>query len=513
MVVDQMRADYLDRFEPLFGDGGFKRLMNSGFQYRNTRYSYIPTYTGPGHACIATGTVPAVNGIVANHWYMRNLKRKVYCVEDNNVRGIGLDVAAGKMSPVNLLSTTFSHEFKLARPHSKSVAVALKDRAAILSAGHFSDGVYWMEDSLGYFISSSFYCEHLPDWVEQFNKQNHAAKLLQQDWDLLLPASQYAEVGCTADDVPYESTFKGESKPVFPHRISRIASHYNRGLLKSIPAGNTLTLMMAKAAINGEKLGQRGVSDLLLISFSPTDYLGHKMGIRSVELADMYARLDRDLAEFFSFLDATLGPNTWNIVLTADHGGAENPTFMSDHRLPAEAISTNLKTYFNDKYKQIGLAPIAEYENLQIYFNPELFTYTGVNGHSIKEQIIQECFKFPFVAHIFTREDLICGSSTLPWLHMLARAYLPDRSGDVFIIPKPHDVEMSWQKTGTSHGSAYPHDSHVPFVLYGVGIRHGVSYEACGVEDIAVTLAEMFRTPWPGGAIGQPRMQHLEKNQ
>lgn len=512
IVVDQMRADYLDRFLPIFSPYGFKRLINSGFSYRNTKYSYIPTYTGPGHASISTGSIPAVHGIVANDWWDKKENREVYCVEDPRAKAVGLQVAAGKMSPHRLLATTLGHQVKLFLPGSKSLAIALKDRAAILSAGHHADGVYWMEDSLGHFITSDFYAKQLPAWVSQFNAARYADLALKEDWALLLPAEEYAKVGCEPDDSPYESVFKGETKPVFPHRISQIRKNYNAGLLKSLPAGNTLTLKMAQAAIVGESLGKRGVTDLLTISFSPTDYLGHKMGIRSVELADMYARLDRELGNFFQFLDQQIGANAWTLVLTADHGAAENPGFMASQGVPADAIGDKWVESFNKDYaERLGIRPIRYFNNLQVHLDEAQLNYTGIRADDVKEKVFQYVAALPFVAHVYTAAEVRVPGSGLPWLTMLARAYFPARSGDLFLIPSPGFIEMAWQKTGTSHGAAYPFDTKVPFLLYGVGVNPGESYTACGVEDIAVTLAEMLRIGWPNGAVGLPRMEHWQK--
>lgn len=512
VVVDQMRADYLDRFMPIFSPYGFKRLINSGFAYRNTKYAYLPTYTGPGHASIATGSIPAVHGIVANDWWERKEKREVYCVEDTQAKAVGLPVAAGKMSPHRLLATTLGHQVKLTLPGSKSLAIALKDRAAILSAGHKADGVYWMEDSLGYFITSDFYAKQLPAWVVQFNQSKPAEQALKEDWTLLLGPEAYAAVGCEPDDSPYESTFKGESKPVFPHRISQIRKQYNAGLLKSLPAGNTLTLQMARAAVLGESLGKRGVTDFLTISFSSTDYLGHKMGIRSVELADMYARLDRDLGAFFQFLDQEVGANAWTLVLTADHGAAENPGFMAAQGVPAEAIGYQwVETFNKDFQERMGIRPIGYFNNLQVHFDEQQLNYTGIRAEDVRDKVRQFVAGLPFVAHVYSADEVRTAANVLPWLSMLARAYFPARSGDLFLIPSPGHVEMAWQKTGTSHGAAYPFDTKVPFVLYGVGVNQGESYTACGVEDIAVTLAEMLRVSWPNGAVGEPRMEHWQK--
>ncbi|MDX5348867.1 MAG: alkaline phosphatase family protein, partial [Hymenobacteraceae bacterium] len=269
IVVDQMRYDFLYRYWDKYSDGGFKRLMREGFNFKNTHYNYAPTYTGPGHASIYTGTYPAIHGIVGNDWFVRGTDRNIYCTEDRGVTCIGADTDAGKMSPANLLTTTVTDELRLATNQgAKVIGVCLKDRGSILPAGHAANAAYWYDGSTGNWISSSFYMKELPKWVEQFNKKKLPAQYLNQDWETLLPLKQYTE--STPDENTYEGAFKGQKKAVFPYKLKELRGN-SYDLLRSTPFGNTFTKEFAIAAIEEEKMGKGNFTDFLTLSFSSTD--------------------------------------------------------------------------------------------------------------------------------------------------------------------------------------------------------------------------------------------------
>ena len=344
ITVDQMRADYLTRFgawddvdsPATFGEGGFRRMVEDGFACRDHHFGYAPTYTGPGHASIYTGTTPAVHGIVGNNWYDRAAKESVYCASDTSVRGVsndGLDGdgsalgGSGKMSPARLLSTTLGDELKVATGGAAKVfGMSMKDRGAILPAGHAADGAFWFYGKdRGQFISSNHYGEVLPDWMQDFNDEGRAQALMDEGWNKLHPDEVYAQ--CLPDNNPYEGAFKGELKPTFPYDLNALAEE-NGGfdVLKGTPGGNTLIVDVALAAVKGAELGQDDVTDLLALSFSATDYVGHRVGPHAQETMDMYLRLDAELARLFDALDDLVGPGAWTAFLSADHGGANVPS-------------------------------------------------------------------------------------------------------------------------------------------------------------------------------------------
>ncbi len=321
IVVDQMRWDYLyryyDRYEP---DGGFKRLLNQGFSCENTFIPYTPTVTACGHTSIYTGSVPAIDGITGNEWWDYNTSQFVYCTEDDNVKAVGGNTDAGKMSPHNLLVTTIGDELRLATNfRNKVIGIALKDRAAILPAGHSANAAYWYDEKTGDWITSSYYINDLPKWVKDLNAKKLVDSYYAQNWNTLYPLNTYLQ---------------SEPGKGFPHNLSQFAGK-NYGVLAATPYGNTFTFEMAKAAITGEQLGTDSSSDLLAISISSPDYIGHTFGPNSAEQEDDYLRLDKDLGDFFRFLDKQIGKGKYLVFLSADHGVAHVPAFLKEHKIPA----------------------------------------------------------------------------------------------------------------------------------------------------------------------------------
>ena len=339
IVVDQMRWDYLYRYYDRYGQDGFKRLLNDGFSCENTLINYLPSATAVGHSTIFTGSVPSIDGIAGNEWIDQLSGRKWYCTEDTSEQTVGSNSAAGKMSPRNLLVSTITDELRLATNFkSQVVGVSLKDRAAILPAGHTATAAFWLDDATGRFITSTYYMKQLPDWVNQFNKQEPGKQLLKNGWNTLYPVQTYTQ--STEDDVPWEGSLGGKPKPVFPYDI---ASRYQKkpGIIRQTPFGNTLTLNFAEAAVNGYHLGQNNTTDFLTINCASTDYVGHMFGPNSIEEEDVFLRLDKDLASFFNFLDQKIGKGNYLLFLTADHGGAHSLGFMQQHRIPGELWETD----------------------------------------------------------------------------------------------------------------------------------------------------------------------------
>ncbi len=326
LMVDQMRWDYLyryyDRFAP---NGGFKRMLNSGFSCENAMIPYTPTYTGCGHSSVYTGSVPAINGIAGN------------CAEDNTVNTVGSKSSQGKMSPRNMLSTTIGDELKIATNfRSKVVGIAIKDRGGILPAGHSADAAYWYDNSVGDWITSDYYMKALPVWVNEFNSRKMVDKYYQEGWKLLYPAATYLQ--STADEKGYEAKTLNGNK--FPYDLSGYMGK-DFGKISTTPMGNSLTAEFAKAAILGEQLGTDNITDLLAISFSSPDYIGHSYGPNSIEAEDAMLRLDQELGKLFDFLDKKIGQGQYTVFLTADHGVANIPEFMTENKIPGGRIMMN----------------------------------------------------------------------------------------------------------------------------------------------------------------------------
>ncbi len=298
IVVDQMRYDYLTRFESKFGNGGFNRMISEGFNCKNNHFNYVPTYTGPGHTSIYTGTTPKYHGIISNNWYDKSTKETVYCAGDDTVASVGTDNKAGKMSPHRMQTTSFADENRLfTQGRGKTIGISLKDRGAILPAGHTANAAYWFHGrDEGSWISSSFYMNELPKWVSDFNTSEAAESYLKV-WNTLYEISTYTESG--TDENNFEGGFKGKDKATFPYDLAALSKD-NRGfdILKATPYGNSLTTDFAIAAIKAEELGQDDITDVLTVSFSSTDYVGHNFGVNSKEVEDTYIRLDKDIERF-----------------------------------------------------------------------------------------------------------------------------------------------------------------------------------------------------------------------
>lgn len=509
IVVDQMRYDYLFRYYSKYSENGFKKLLNLGFNCRNNNYNYAPTYTGPGHASIYTGTTPSQHGIVGNDWYVRKTGKSIYVTDDSMVNTVGSpNVRVGKMSPANMLATTVTDELRLSdNKGSKVIGIALKDRSAILPAGHLANGAYWFDSETGNFITSTFYMQKLPEWMAKFNALHLAQKYLSQSWNTLLPINQYTE--SAADDNPYEGIYPTETKPVFPHNLSKMWKSNDVDIIRSTPFGNTLTKDAAIAAIEGEQLGGGTHTDFIAISFSSTDYIGHKMGPQSIEVEDTYLRLDRDLAELISFLEKKYGKNGFLLFLTADHGASYVPSQLKDEKIPAGYFARNrmidsLKAFMNNHYGNGNW--ISNYMNQQVYLNHELIEQKDILLKDVQEKIAEYLLRFDGVANTYTSNQLNGSSFNQKPESYLQNGFNMQRSGDVSVLLKPSWIESytSSGNTGTTHSTPYSYDTHVPLLWYGWNIPHGGTSTPVNITDIAPTVASLLNISFPDACTGKP---------
>lgn len=504
IVIDQMRYDYIYRFWDKFGNDGFKKLVNEGFFCKNTNYNYVPTFTGPGHAAIYTGTTPAVNGIIANDWFNVSLNRKVYCAEDYKVTGLGTTEKEGKRSPVNMLTSTITDELRISsNMKSKTIGIALKDRSAILPAGHAATAAYWYDGSVGCFITSSYYMTELPKWVQEFNKKELPKKYLNQPWNTLLPIEQYTE--SLPDDNKYETLFKGETKSVFPHDLPKlVAANGGLGLIRNVPAGNTLTKDFAIETIKAENLGKSGVTDFLAISFSTPDYIGHNFGPNSIEQEDDYLRLDLELAELIKFIELQVGKGNALIFLTADHAAPEVPSYLIDLKIPAGYVNEwsmvdSLKKYLTKTY---GDSLVLSYSNQQVFLNHKVIEAKKIYLQQVQEDVASFMMKFNSVSEAITATTMNNTQFAEGVRYLMQKGYNAKRSGDVLVNYLPGYVE--YMQTGTTHGSPYSYDTHVPLLFYGWNIKQGSSTEQIYITDIAPTLAMLLNISFPNGCTGKP---------
>lgn len=503
VVVDQMRWDFLYRYEEKYGKAGFNRLLNEGFSCENTNINYFPSFTAVGHASIYTGSVPAINGMVGNDWYDRSSQKRVYCVQDDTERITGSGQMKGNVSPRRLITTTITDELKLATNfRSKTIAIALKDRSSVLPGGHTADAAYMLDASSGNFVTSTYYLKTLPAWVQQFNDEKRAAKYIEQNWNTVLPIAQYWE-STDDDESLFENTYKGEEKPVFTHQLKDLVKN-NPGIITATPYGNSLTFEFAKAAVREEQLGKGKATDFLTLSFSSPDYIGHQFGPNSVEIQDTYLRLDKELGEFLQFLDEQVGKGNYLLFLTADHGAAHAAEFSKRRRIPAgNLFPDSVKQEINRMLeREIGPGNWIEYyENMQFYLNHQLMKEKNIGRERIYSAIKSSLMKWEAVANVVDLETIQWSNLQPDIKNKVTNGIYAKRCGDIQVIFNP--AWLDGYPKGTTHGTVYPYDTHIPLLWFGRGIRHGKSHASVNITDIAPTLAALLRIQEPNGSIGK----------
>jgi predicted AlkP superfamily pyrophosphatase or phosphodiesterase len=507
IVIDQMRWDYLYKFYNRYGKNGFKRLLTEGMSCENTMLAHIPSYTAVGHSSIYTGSVPAIDGITANDMVDQKTGKTFYCTSDSTVTPVGTTSKEGLESPRNLWVTTIGDELRLATNfHSKVIGISLKDRASILPAGKSANAAYWFDSSTGHFITSSYYMDQLPSWVVAFNNKNRVEALMSGEWEPLYDIKSYDQ-SCPDDNRYERPFFKGE-KPILPIDLARLLKEGGFEAIKSVPMGNTFTLEMAESAINGEHLGKGDYTDFLAISCSSTDYIGHRFGVNAIETEDTYLRLDKDLGDFFSYLDAKIGKGNYTLFLTADHAAAHNYNFLKDHKINAGGfeIKSNmalLDSTLNARFGIKGL--VCSLENYQINFDYKKIAQEGLKLEEVK-QAAMDCARH-FDGVLYVEDQANVSSSTLPdqMKKLMINSYVKDRSGEVQILVKPGYYEV-WSKAdslGTTHGTWAPYDLHIPLLFMGWGINPGKLNREVYMTDIAPTITELLHVQMPNGCVGK----------
>jgi predicted AlkP superfamily pyrophosphatase or phosphodiesterase len=500
LMVDQMRWDFLYRYYERYSENGFKRLLREGFACENTFIPYAQTVTAAGHASVYTGSVPAINGIMGNEWYDRAQGRIVYCVEDKTVKTIGGSATAQPMSPRNLWTTTITDELRLATNFkSKVIGIAIKDRGGILPAGHSANAAYWYDASTGNWVTSTYYMNDLPGWVKKFNDRKVVDSFYRLDWNTLYPVNTYVQ--SDVDDRPYEGKTSFDPKPAFPHLLSAQAGK-NYSSISGTPHGSTFTLEFAKSAVLEEELGKDDITDFLALSLSSPDYIGHQYGPNSMEIEDTYLRLDKDLAQLFAFLDARVGKGQYLFFITADHGVAHTPGFLKEHKIPAGIIPYGKSAAENAAISKFGINNIVEAsDNYQLYLNHKIIDSARLDIELVRKFIIDELNKDSNVLLAFDNRNISAANLPLATKEMFIKGYNAKRGGDIQMILKAQ--YFYGQQTGTTHGSWYPYDAHIPLVWMGWGIKPGKLYRETYMTDIAATLAAMLKIQMPSGSIGK----------
>lgn len=502
IVVDQMRWDYLYRYQKRYTDGGFKRLLGEGFSCENTMIPYVPSVTAIGHTCIYTGSVPSIHGIAGNNFVKEG--KKVYCTDDDSVKPVGTTSKAALMSPRNLWVSTIGDEMKIAsNGRAKVVGVALKDRASILPAGHNPNGAFWFDDQTGCFITSSYYMDRLPKWVEAFNGKRLPEQYLSQKWNTIYPKNTYTE--STTDENEYENGIREGVKATLPLNLPELYKKYGYGIIRNTPFGNSLTLDMAKAAIDGEQLGADDETDLLAVSCSSTDYIGHQVGTHAIETEDTYLRLDKAIADFLAYLDSKVGKGNYLVFLSADHGAMNNAAFLQDRRIPAgswdaSATAKKLNQVLAKEYPEAGDI-VKTVMNYQVFFNRDVIKSKQLDFDNIKQTVVNVLKEDPSVLYACDMAKASTESIPDEVKSRIINGYNRERSGDVVIILKPNFYAHSMK--GTDHGAWNSYDTHIPLVFMGWGIKHGATTKQTFMTDIAPTIAAMLHIQAPNGCVGK----------
>jgi predicted AlkP superfamily pyrophosphatase or phosphodiesterase len=486
IVVDQMRYDYIYRFWDDFGNDGFKRLINEGHFFRNAQFGYVPTYTGPGHASIYTGTTPSVHGIIANDWYDKNSEEYIYCAGDGDMHTVcdcdqkNTDVvsADGKMSPHHMLTTTFSDELKLFNNESKVFGISLKDRGAILPAGHSANGAFWLSSD-GKWITSSFYMDQLPDYIKTINDNNPSETYLKGEWAV-----------------------KGK----FSHNLDALLLTGAKSIKKT-PFGNSILKDLAIDIINEEELGKGDQTDVITVSFSSTDYIGHQYGPHAAEIKDTYIRLDNDIAEILNNLDKEIGAKNVVLFITADHGVVSEPQELLERNIPAgyfdgSVMKTELSTHLIANYGEGEW--IKNYSNNQLFLNQKLISERNINLQEIERKCANFFLKYEWVKNTYTATQINENEYNNSFHSLIQRGYNQKRSGDVIVSLQTGWLSSYWEKGGTTHGSSYSYDTHVPLIFWGGKIPQGQTDRKVNIRDIAPTISTILGTAYPNGCTGNP---------
>ena len=493
VVVDQMRYDYLTRLSNKFSNDGFNRLINQGFNCTNNHYNYVPTVTGPGHSSIATGSSPSINGIVGNNWYDRNIKEEIYCATDLSYENIGGNAYYGKKSPNNLLTLTFADQNRITnKMKSKTISISIKDRGAIFMGGKNANAAYWFYGkNKGEWITSSYYMNDLPSWVREFNEPENISSFINR-WELLHDLKRYDLR--REDDNDFEKLFKGKDNSSFPY-LTEALMEENDGfdMISETPFGNSMTTDFAIAAIEGEKLGEDDFTDVLTISYSSTDYIGHNFGVFSLETEDTYLRLDLDIKRLLDYLDKKVGNNNYSLFLTADHGALEVPAYLNSKGMKAMSVDKYKFIKSVSKYlaETFGSKRMIEHSvNNNIYINYEVVKSLDLKLDVVKQKIVNHLNTYDFINSAYSLDEIITASKLTNYQELIKKGYYPERSGDIVFVLEPNVI--IYGDRGTTHGSGYDYDTHVPLIFYGNGINKGKTSVRTEITDIAPTINELL---------------------
>lgn len=533
IVVDQFRYDYLERFEDLFVANGLRRLLREGASWTQSNYDHTPTYTAPGHGTMMTGAYPAETGIIGNEWYDRPTGFRITSVADGSTKLLGDNPNANGSSPHRLVGSTVGDELRLAtNGRSKVIGISVKDRSAILPAGRNANAAYWLSTATGHMVSSTYYFKALPSWVTAFNNTKPADKYFGAKWERLLPENEY--VKRAGPDTPSWETVASSTGDTnaFPHTITGGAKWPERAFythLDHSPFVNDLLVSFTQQAIVNEQLGQDDDTDVLTVSLSGNDYVGHRYGPYSQEAMDMLLRTDRQIATLLDFVNTRVGLSNTLVAFTADHGVSPIPEHAAElglggARLKLPDLFATLNKAISARYNPQGKSPdpsadyLLKYKeggtifiNGNLYFNYDALRRDGVSVEEFSQEVVAAALTFPGVARAFSRLQLLRGETSItdPIERRVLHGFYPARSGDIVIIPEP--FKYLGDSITATHGSPYSYDTNVPTIIMGPGINAGRYLEPASPADIAPTLSALLRITPPTNATGRVLIEALRR--
>lgn len=536
IVVDQFRYDYLERFGDLFAPNGLRRLLREGASWTQSNYDHMPTYTAPGHGTMMTGAYPAESGIIGNEWLDRATGLRITSVSDDTTRLLGDNPNANGSSPRRLVSSTVGDELRLAtNDRSKVIGISVKDRSAILPAGRHANAAYWFSVAVGNMVSSTYYFKELPAWVTAFNNTKPADKYFGAKWERLLPENEYIR-RAGPDNPPWENASgQPADASVFPHTITGGATSPGRAFYTELdytPFSNELLLSFAQQAIISEQLGQDDDTDVLTLSFSANDYVGHRFGPYSHEAMDATLRTDRQIVTLLDFVQARVGLSNTLIAFTADHGVSPIPEHaaalgLGGGRVKLPDLFATIGKAISARYNAQGKSPdpsadyLLKYNeggtkrehfiNGNLYFNYDALRRDGVNVEEFSQVVVAAALTVPGVARAFSRVQLLRGATSItdPIERRVLHGFYPARSGDVVLVAEPY--KYLGDAIPATHGSPYSYDTHVPTIIMGAGVNPGRYMEPASPADIAPTLSALLRITPPSNATGRVLIEALQK--
>jgi predicted AlkP superfamily pyrophosphatase or phosphodiesterase len=536
IVVDQFRYDYLERFGDLYGPNGFKRLMRDGASWTQSNYDHMPTYTAPGHGTMMTGAYPAESGIIGNEWLDRPTGKRITSVTDDSVKalgGIATDLGA---SPSRLMASTVGDELRLAtNDRAKVIGISVKDRSAILPAGRHANAAYWFSINSGTMVSSTYYFNQLPAWVTNFNNAKPADKYFGAKWERVLPEDEYRK-RAGQDNPSWENVSNawGDTNS-FPHTITGGLTAPGRNFYLALdysPFTNDMLVSFAQEAIVNEQLGQDDDTDVLTVSFSANDYVGHRFGPYSQEVMDVSVRTDRNIATLLDFVESKVGLANTLVAFTADHGVSPIPEHaaalgLGGGRVPFATVMGKIQAAISARYNPQGKTPdlTADYLlrfqeagtarewfiNNNIYFNYDALRRDGVNLEEFSQLVVSAALTVPGIARCFSRLQLLRGATSVtdPIERRALHGFYPSRSGDVVMVAEPYKYIA--ETITATHGSPYSYDTHVPTIIMGPGVNAGRYVEAASPTDIAPTLSALLRITAPSNSTGRVLVEALKR--